>query len=102
MYLLLYIVWGRYKRYYLPTIIGILFYIMFYSINAMEKIDSFIPRLYLQHKNGPDLNLPPPPPLHPHQSIICTYAPARFLIQKHLNHLIKQHQHLQNNDHWHR
>ena len=77
MYLLLYIVWGRYKRYYLPTIIGILFYIMFYSINAMEKIDSFIPRLYLQHKNGPDLNLPPP---HPSTPISPLFVPTPLLV----------------------
>ena len=47
-------------RDYLHTSIDILFYIMFYIINKMKKHHSFIPRLYLQYKKGPDLDLASP------------------------------------------
>ena len=43
-----------------------------------ETFDS-IPRSYLRHKKGPDLNRPPPPhppPPPPSQSTIYSYAPA--------------------------
>ena len=58
----------RYERDFLHASRNILFYIVFYIINTMNKQDSFIPRSYLRYKKVP---FPPPP-----QSTICSYAPV--------------------------
>ena len=52
----------------------VLFYILLYIINNdEEKLDSFIPRSFLQYKKGPNLNLIP-------QSTICSYTPVDTVI----------------------
>ena len=47
---------------------------MFYITNMMKKHYSFIPRLYLRYKKGPDLNLAP-------QSIICSKLNTRRIVK---------------------
>ena len=40
----------------------VLNYVLYYQHDE-ETLDSFISPWYLRYKKGPDLNLPPPPPL---------------------------------------
>ena len=70
--LFLYTVSQRYMRDYLHAIINIWFYIMFYIINTMKNLHSFIPGSYLRYKKGPGLNLAS-------QSTICSYTPSVFI-----------------------
>ena len=43
----------------MPVYIFFKYYVLYYSHDE-ETLHSFIPRLYLRYKKGPDLNLGPP------------------------------------------
>ena len=70
---ILYTVLWRYKKDCLRASIDIVLYIMFYIINTLKKLYSFIPRLCLRNKRSSDLSLPPslPPPVHYLQQRPC-------------------------------
>ena len=58
----------------MPVYIFFKYYVLYYSHDE-ETLHSFIPRLYLRYKKGPDLNLLAPP--HPCTSKLIPEKPTQ-------------------------